>query len=217
VSDYDEIIEKQIIAYYLEYHKNIFVFKIPDYGSRCFNILEDIRCISNANIVKLNNNISWSDLGNIKNIIIRNNEIVLLDNNNSIKNQTKKLKNELSKCTSEYDKEFIESRLAKLENGIATIYVGGITKTEIKEKIMRYVDALNSLEISKKGILLGEGITFLKISNYLSENVISEKIIKEALMSPFDTIFINAGIDNKNIKNSIVNSNYSKIYDFYKD
>ena len=212
--DYDIEIEREVLLYYLQEHKNIYLFKIPDYGSRKEAIIKDISSLSNSKIKNINiENISFSDLGLVDEVIINKNEIVILSNNSTAK-KIKELKKELSSVQDDYEKEFILERLAKLENGIANIYVGGKTKTEIKERLLHFEDCLCALEVANEGIVLGEGIAFLSIINKLKDNNTGFRIMKRVLEIPFDKIMKNAGYDEKIIKEEIIKSNYQKVYNF---
>ena len=208
--DFDETLENEVILYFLQSHKRIFLFKIPDYAKRQDIILEDISAISNSNIINLNyQSVLFNDLGLVNKVLIKENEIIIVGDNN-VENRISKLTLELTKLDSDYDKEFINTSIAKLTKGLATIYVGGITKVEKKEKIMRCYDALNAIEEAKKGVIVGEGITYLKVANVL-EDSIGNNIMKKALLMPFIKIMENSGL-NSDILKDIINSNYEKIY-----
>lgn len=209
-SDYDELIRNNILLYYLQ-NKNIFVFKIPEYGSLKYGIEQDIENIANTKIKMIDfENISFKDLGHVDQLIINKNEIIFINKKVDDK-YLKKLKN-LFLQSSEYEKELLAARISKLENGIATIYVGGNTKIEKKEKMMRFEDALCALEVSKNGILPGEGISLLRISEQLEEKTVGDKIIKKALHVPFKKIMNNIGVSYENIYEQIKKSNFQKIY-----
>ena len=213
--DFNENINNQILLFKLQENRNIFLFKTPDYGSRRIDIEEDLSILSNSIIKDITyENVSFNDLGKVENIIITKNNITIVNDNNNIKRRIKSLKSLLKENISNYDKEFIESRLSYLTKGILYIHVGGKTRTEIKEKMMRYEDALNAISNANEGITYGEGITYLKVSEILNEKIISEKIIKNALQKPFQRIFENAGLNYLNIKKEIVINNYEKIYNF---
>ena len=212
--DYSEEIHNNILSFYIQ-SKNIFLFKIPDYGSRKDAIMKDIKSICDCNIKNLLcDNITYSDLGSCKDIVLSKEEITLINNGKSIRTHINKIENELEGCSNDYEKEFLLNRLSKLKNGIATIYVGGNTKTEIKEKMMRFEDAICALEAAKDGVVLGEGVSFLKISSKLGNQSIGDSIIKKALQAPFNTIIKNVGIEYKLIKNNIEENNFDKVYNF---
>lgn len=208
VEDYDEEVKNDVLLYYLKSNKNIFLFKMPNYGSQKENIISDISSITKSNVKNIDfDNIRFNDLGKLDKIEITKANITLISNNN-IYNYINKLKQELNENKSIYEKELLENRISKLEKGVATIYVGGNTKTEIKEKIMRFEDSLCALDIARKGILLGEGIPLLKISNEINDN-----ILKNSLQQPFIKILENSGYTNyEQIKNEILSSNYQKVF-----
>ena len=211
-NDFDNNIQNEVLLYYLQSNKNIFIFKTPDYGARKGMIEDDIACLTNANAKNLNYETAYfNDLGIANKIIIQRNEIIIINDDPLVNKKIDSLKKELRNAN-DYDKDFIEKRIAKLENGIATIYVGGNTKTEIKEKIMRYEDVLCALETAKKGVIPGEGITLLKISNEFYETNNGDNIMKTVLKSPLKKIVENAGYDYNIIENYILDSKYKCVY-----
>ena len=216
--DFEITVQQELQAYYLTENLPIFLIKINEYPSRREKLEEDIAAITNANIKNIDyEKIYWEDLGNVKNSIFTSEEMIIISKINNKEKLINNLKKEYLSITSEYEKEFLEKRIAKLENGISTIYIGGTTKTEIKEKIMRYEDALCALEASKKGVVAGEGITFLKISSQINPTTIGEKILKETLELPFKTIMENAAITGKSIKERIIKTKYQTIYNFQSE
>ena len=209
-NDYEENVGNDIILYNLKEHKNIYLIKVSDYGTHKYEIMNDISSLSNSKIINLNYDlIDFNNINKVNNVVLKKDEIIIISdeiNNNYINKLKAKIDNK-----NEYEKDFILNRISKLENGITTIYVGGITTTEKREKIMRFEDALCSLNSAKKGICIGEGITFLKISNELN-NSIGEKILKNALKAPFIKILDNSGINYNEIKKIIEESHYKKVY-----
>ena len=215
VDDYDEIVKEEIISYYLHYHKNIFLFKIPDYGSRKEEIVNDICVISNSNLKSIDDEIKFSDLGKVESITITKDEIIFISNND-ITFYKDKLKCQLENTKSTYEREFISNRLSKLENGVATIYVGGITSVEKKEKKMRIEDALNAIDLALSGVIIGEGIPLLEISQTFKSDSIGEEILKKSLEIPFYKIMENVGENTQLRKQEIINNNYKKIFNLNK-
>lgn len=213
--DFDDVLYNEIITYKLQNNKNIFLFKLPDYASRKDAIANDLAMISSSNIKNtFYDNINWNDLGLIDKVIINKNELIFINNNINYKNKINILKEELTKAISDYDKDFLKERISKLENGIATIYVGGITDVEKKEKRMRFEDAINALEIAKKGVIVGEGISYLKVSSILSNTTHGNIILRKALEMPFIKLMENAGENPNLIKGEIIANNYKSIYNF---
>ena len=213
-SDYEERLNQDVLLYYLKHNKNIFLFKLPDYSQIKEAIATDIAILTNTSIKDLSyDSIRFSDLGLANNVVINKEEILIIHNlkDNSRINI---LKQELLKTNSDYDKEFLATRIAKLSKGIATIYIGALTKTEKKEKIMRAEDALFALEITNKGIVAGGGIPLLKISNIIAEENDGDKIIKTAIQAPFKKIVKNSACDYQAIKNYIYNNDFKYIFNY---
>ena len=162
----EDEIRNEVLVYYLN-NKNIFILEQDEYTSHRDKQEEDISYLTNATIKNIDyEEIYTTDLGRTDNIIINSDEIIFLNSNNC-KELINKLNKELELCKSDYEKEFINSRISKLEEGITTIYVGGTTKTEKRERMMRFEDAISALETAKNGITIGEGITYLKVSEIL--------------------------------------------------
>ena len=213
----NEDIKNELLVYYLN-KKNIFIVELEEYASRRDKIEEDIKELSKSIIKNIDyEEVSNNDCGSISSVIIKKDEVILSSDKNTSNKLVNKLKKELDNSNSDYEKDFIYDRLSKLEEGITTIYVGGVTKTSKREKLMRYEDALCALECAKDGISTGEGISYLKVSKQLNDNSIGEQIIKIALEKPFDKILENLGIEKNNIKEEIIKANYEKIYDYQKD
>ena len=208
--DYSDEVKNEIMSYYLNMNKNIFIFKIPGYGSIKNNIEKDISILTDSKTRNIGyEQVSYNDLGFVDNLEINKDSLTLVINKN-MHNYVNKLKNDLEN-SNEYDKELLENRISKLEKGIATIYVGGNTKTEIKEKIMRFEDTLCALDVAKYGIVPGEGLVFLQISES-----INNKILSKSLEAPFIKILNNSGYEYESIKNEIIKSNYKRIFNLEK-
>ena len=213
VEEMEESIKQELLVYYLTNNKNIFIVELEEYGTHREKIEEDISILCDCIIKNVNYEpVNISDLGLVKSISINNEDIILSVDNNRSNELVKIIKEELGNTVSEYEKEFIRTRLSKLEEGIATIYVGGKTKTEKRERLMRFEDALCALEVSKNGVVYGEGITYLKIRDVLNNEDTSDSIMFNSLEKPLEKVLSNLGLDN-NIKKDIINSNYNKIYD----
>lgn len=207
--EYEDTIINDIVLYHFKEHKNIFLFKYPDYGSRKLIIKEDIISLS-----KSNNNLTFDKYyGYLKKVIISKDEIILFSDNN-LKEKVKILNEQLKKTRDDYEKDFIKKRISKLNNGIATIYVGAQTKTERREKLMRFEDALCALNISDEGVVSGEGLPFYEIGSKMIIKNEGDKILKEALLTPINKIFENSGINKEEILEKIKKLNYELIYNF---
>lgn len=112
----------------------------------------------------------------------------------------------------EFQKEMLLNRVAMLHHGFATIYVGGATTTEKREKIMRFEDALCAMEMARTGVVPGGGICFYRVSETIKENCIGNKILKKSLKVPFYQILLNANLSCENIISQIKNENYKILY-----
>lgn len=213
VEDMNEQIKNEILVYYMN-HKNIFIVELEEYSSHRDRQEEDIAYLSSSTIKNIDyEQASFCDLGNIDKIIITQSEVVLFHSKNS-QERINKLQEELKNCLSDYEKEFINERISKLENGITTIYVGGTTKSEKRERLMRFEDAICALESAKGGFVPGEGITYLKVSEKLENKDTASLILKKSLEKPFEKIIENLGLDYKEMKNYIRKNDYGVIYDY---
>lgn len=212
----NEQIKNEILVYYFN-NKNIFVVELEELASHRDKQEEDIKVLTDCSIKNIDyEEISFNDLGYIDSIVLKQEEVILLSDNENNNELINKLKEELN-GTNDYEKEFINSRISKLEEGITTIYIGGVTKSERREKLMRYEDALCALESSKSGVVPGEGITYLRVSKSLESDDTGSLILKKSLEKPFEKVIDNLGLDYKEIKNDIIKSNYSLIYDYKID
>jgi len=208
-SDYDENIERELLAYFNDKPNKIYVFKTPDYGKRKITIENDIAHLSKANIKNVDyEKVYSSDFGKVNKIIVNKNGVIIINDIDAGK-KINEIEQVLDKCEDDYEKEFHMNRLSKFQSGIATVYVGGNSKTEKKELVMRYIDAVSAIDMAYNGVSIGEGITLLKVSHSI-ENT----ILKKALTVPFLKIMENAGENAIGRMNDIENSNFNKIYNF---
>ena len=151
------------------------------------------------------------NLGTCKELIINETDIKIISekcNESYIKSIIETSKN----IKNDFNKEFMQNRINKLKNGKAIIYVGGLTEIEIREKKMRFDDALCAINTLNGGALIGGGITLLKISDKLEENNEGDKIIKQTLTKPVEILIESVGLNSKTIENKIREENYNTIY-----
>ncbi|XBT18718.1 MAG: chaperonin GroEL [Candidatus Shikimatogenerans sp. Tcar] len=187
----------------------IVTVKAPGFGDRKTSILEDISILTGGKFFsdKIGNNIKnikIEDLGKAKKIIVsKDNTIIIngLGSKKKIKNRINNIKNEIKITTSNYDKEKLKERLAKLVGGIAVIYVGANSEIELKEKKDRIEDALNATKAAiEEGIIPGGGIALIRCIKYLNniktnnytENI-GISIVKSILEKPLKQILKNSG------------------------
>ena len=185
--EYDSNFINNIIDLYLNNNIPIILLKSPYYGDEEQITLKELATISNTKIYSNNTKIEYSNLGNLEHISISK-EFTNFKylKNPSVKLYLKSLNNKENKS------EFDIKRIAMLNKGFIEIKVGAQTTTERREKLMRYKDALCSLNIAQKGVAPGGGLTFLKCSLNLNDTTIASNILKEALSAPINQILENA-------------------------
>lgn len=214
----EQTVYEEILSLYLTGSQKILALTIPEYASHREGIEEDLIMISTATIKNVEyEKITTKDLGLITELKIEKETITITFKRESIKKHINDLKLQQKKCHNSYEKDFIEQRLSKLEKGVATIYVGGVTKTEIREKIMRYEDALCAIDHARNGVVVGEGVTFLKIKENLEEKNQGFLILKEAISQPFIKIMDNLGKKAEPIQQQIQKYQYQKVYEYKTD
>ncbi|MCK4340569.1 MAG: chaperonin GroEL [Phycisphaerae bacterium] len=186
--------------------------KAPGFGDRRKSMLEDIAVLTGGtavfedlgiNLEKLEMN----DLGRAKRIIVDKENCTLIEgagDTPDIKGRIEAIKNEIELTTSDYDREKLEERLAKLSGGVAQINVGAATEVEMKEKKARVEDALHACRAAvEEGILPGGGVAVLRIDEALDatykkargDGKTGVEIVRRALRSPIKQIAENAGLD----------------------
>jgi len=215
----------------------IAAIKSPAYGERRKEILEDAAILTGGTVITEQLGYSLEEvtidmLGNAEKINIDKDHTTFINGSgeiDSIKNRIDTIKTQIEKSTSEYDIEKLQERLAKLAGGVAIIYIGASTETELKEKKDRVDDALHATRAAvEEGIVIGGGIAliqtlssleFLKVEN--SDQQLGVDIIKSSIQSPFRTIIDNAGGSPDVIINEILkkggNFGYNARTDEYVD
>jgi chaperonin GroEL len=185
--------------------------KAPGFGDRRKAMLEDIATLTNGTVIseergfKLEN-ATVSYLGSAKKVVIDKDNTTIVEGagkTEDIKKRINEIKVQIDKTTSDYDKEKLQERLAKLSGGVAVLKIGASTEVEMKEKKARVEDALHATRAAvEEGIVAGGGVTFVRAINILEklegENVDQTtgiKIIQKALEEPLRQIVNNAGID----------------------
>jgi len=189
---------------------NCCAVKAPGYGDRRKAMLEDIailtggRAITEDLGIKLEN-ITLDDLGRAKRVTVGKEETTIVEGagkESEIKGRIAQIKRQIEETDSDYDKEKLQERLAKLAGGVAVINVGAATETEMKEKKARVEDALHATRAAvEEGIVPGGGVAFLRCIPKIDEMKLSgdEKvgadIVKRALEEPIRQIVRNAGLE----------------------
>jgi chaperonin GroEL len=190
---------------------NSVAVKAPAFGDRRKAMLEDIAILTKAQLIseekgmKLEN-VTLNDLGRAKKIKVDKENTVIVDGAGSkedIQARIKQVKKQIEDTTSDYDKEKLQERLAKISGGVAVIKVGAATEVELKEKKARVEDALSATKAAvEEGIVPGGGLAILKTQKSLAtlkasnaEEQVGIDIIFKALEAPMRLIADNAGID----------------------
>ncbi len=186
--------------------------KAPGFGDRRKEMLQDIAILTGGKVIteelglKLETT-ELSDLGQAKSIKIDKDNTTIVDgagDKKDIDARVQEIKNQVEKSTSDYDKEKLKERLAKLSGGVAVINIGAITETEMKEKKFRVEDTLAATRAAlEEGIVAGGGIALIEASKVLDadkadlvgDEKVGFQIVKRALEEPIRQIADNAGVD----------------------
>jgi chaperonin GroEL len=189
---------------------NCAAVKAPGYGDRRKAMLEDISILTDAKPIFKDlgvelDAVGIEDLGTAKKVVIDNDNTTIIEGAGSsqgIKGRIEQIKREIDKTTSDYDKEKLQERMAKLTGGIAQINVGAATESEMKEKKSRIEDALHATRAAiEEGILPGGGVALVRASKVLEttklqgDEELGLQIVREAIQVPLKTIVENAGFD----------------------
>lgn len=183
--------------------------KAPGFGDRRKAMMEDIAILTKGELItedlgmKLEN-VSIKSLGTAKRVTISKENTVIVDGNGDKKNiedRVLQIKSQIAETTSDYDKEKLQERLAKLSGGVAVLKVGGATEVEVKERKDRVEDALAATRAAvEEGVVAGGGVTLLHASQLLTKLKVENKdqqagieIVIEALKDPLKQIVENAG------------------------
>ena len=183
--------------------------KAPGFGDRRKAMLEDIAILTGGTMIaedlgiKLEN-ITLNDLGSAKRVVVDKDTTTIVDGAGSkekIEGRVKQIRAQIEETTSDYDREKLQERLAKLIGGVAVIHVGAATETEMKEKKARVEDALNATRAAvEEGIVPGGGTALIRCIDVLDDIKVEDKdenhgvnIIRRALEEPLRQIAYNAG------------------------
>jgi len=194
--------------------------KAPGFGDRREAMLQDIAILTNSKVIseKLGQNLESAtihDLGNAKRVIVTKDNTTIIDGSgekNKIKARVSQIRHEIEESTSDYDKEKLQERLAKLAGGVAVIRVGAATETEMKEKKARVDDALHATRAAvEEGVVPGGGVALirclsaikaLKVDNHVQEMGIN--VIRRAIEFPLRYIVENSGGEPSVVLNKVL-------------
>src|SRR5688572_1064728 len=189
---------------------NVCAVKAPGFGDRRKAMLEDIailtggKCITEDLGIKLEN-IELNDLGRAKSIVVDKENTTIVEGNgksSEIQGRVNQIRRQIEETTSDYDREKLQERLAKLAGGVAVINVGAATETEMKEKKARVEDALHATRAAvEEGIVPGGGVALLRCIGAIDalklggDEQIGVDIVKRAIESPLRALTTNAGVE----------------------
>jgi chaperonin GroEL len=192
--------------------------KAPGFGDRRKAILQDIAVLTGGQVVseelgiKLEN-VSVNDLGKCKTVRIDKDNTTIVDgagNKQDIEGRVRQIRAQIEETTSDYDREKLQERLAKLVGGVAVINIGAATETEMKEKKARVEDALNATRAAvEEGIVPGGGVTLVRCIEALDkvsakgDEKLGIDILRRALEEPLRQIAVNAGLEGSVVINKV--------------
>ncbi len=193
--------------------------KAPGFGDRRKAMLEDIAVLIGGKVIseeagfKLENAV-MSDLGTAKKVTIDKDDTTIVEGageKEAIKARINQIRKQIEDTTSDYDREKLQERLAKLAGGVAVINVGAATETEMKEKKARVEDALHATRAAvEEGIVPGGGVSLLRAIKGLDnvetdeEEMVGVKIVRKALEEPIRQISENAGFEGSVVVNKVI-------------
>ena len=213
---------------------NVVAVKAPGYGDRRKDMLKDIAVLTGGTVISEELGLELKDatlasLGRAKSVKVQKENTVIVDGQGSkadIDNRVAQIKAQLSETTSEFDKEKLQERLAKLSGGVAVIRVGAATETEMKEAKLRMEDALNATRAAvEEGIIAGGGSAYIHASKEVAKLVATlegdertgAKIILKALEAPLFRIVENAGLEGSVVVNKVRESSVGVGFDAYRE
>jgi chaperonin GroEL len=210
--------------------------KAPGFGDRRKAMLQDIAILTNGQVISEDlgiklENITLNDLGKAKRVTIDKDNTTVVEGEGSadkIQGRIKQIKAQIEDTTSDYDREKLQERLAKLAGGVAVIKVGAATETEMKEKKARVEDAMHATRAAvEEGIVPGGGVALLRAIPKLEalelggDQQIGANIIKRALEEPIRQIANNAGLEGsvvvQKVKDMGTNEGFDAASEQYSD
>jgi chaperonin GroEL len=198
---------------------NVAAVKAPGFGDRRKELLQDIAILTGGKVISEDlgiklENVKVEDLGRAKKVTINKDNTIIIDgagDTDALKARVKTLRAQIEESSSDYDREKLQERLAKLVGGVAVIRVGAATETELKEKKARVEDAMNATRAAvEEGIVAGGGVALIRAAKVLDKFIIFEEdedgettgdhdeqigvnIVRRALEEPLRQIVQNAG------------------------
>ena len=213
---------------------NVVAVKAPGYGDRRKEMLKDIATLTGGQVISEELGMELKDttmdqLGRAKSVKVQKENTVIVDgmgDKNAIADRVAQIKAQIEETTSDFDREKLQERLAKLAGGVAVIRVGAATETEMKEAKLRMEDALNATRAAvEEGIIGGGGSAYIHVSKKVKEfaetlegdEKTGAKIILKALEAPLAQIAKNAGLEGAVIVNKVRESEVGTGFDAYNE
>ncbi|MBS6063493.1 chaperonin GroEL [Criibacterium bergeronii] len=217
---------------------DVVAVKAPGFGDRRKEMLQDIAILTGGKVIseELGYDIKETTmemLGSAATVKVTKENTTIVDGageKSAIEERVEQIKHQIEETTSEFDKEKLQERLAKLSGGVAVIQVGAATETELKEKKLRIEDALNATRAAvEEGIVAGGGVALIEamkavekaLENETAEVKVGMQIIAKALGEPLKQIAINAGLEGavivENVKKSATNQGFDALHEEYVD
>jgi chaperonin GroEL len=217
---------------------NVVAVKAPGFGDRRKAILEDIAVLTGGRLltedlgIKLEN-VTIADLGKAKRIVVGKENTTIVEGSgksSDIQARVKQIRRQIEETTSDYDKEKLQERLAKLAGGVAVINVGATTEAEMKEKKQRVEDALHATRAAvAEGIVSGGGVALLRTAKAVDAAIaalegdekLGAQIIRRAVESPLKQLCFNAGVEGAVVVQQVLaskgNNGYNVATGAYED
>ena len=213
---------------------NVVAVKAPGYGDRRKEMLQDIAILTGGQVISEElgfdlKETTLEQLGRAKSVKVQKENTVIVDgcgDKKAIEDRIAQIKKAIEETTSEFDKEKLQERLAKLAGGVAVIRVGAATETEMKEAKLRMEDALNATRAAvEEGIIAGGGSAYIHASKEVAklteelegDEKTGAKIILKALEAPLHQIAANAGLEGAVIVNKVRESDPGVGFDAYAE
>jgi chaperonin GroEL len=190
---------------------NVCAVKAPGFGDRRKALLEDIAVLTGGKFISEDlgiklETVELADLGRAKTVVVDKENTTIVEGNgknSDIQGRVNQIRRQIEETTSDYDREKLQERLAKLAGGVAVINVGAATETEMKEKKMRVEDALHATRAAvEEGIVAGGGVALLRcipaieaVKGANEDEVIGVGIVKRAVEAPLRLLAQNAGVE----------------------
>ena len=213
---------------------NVVAVKAPGYGDRRKDMLQDIAILTGGTVISSElgyelKDASIEQLGRAKSVKVTKDNTTIVDGEGekqAIEERVNVIKTQLAETTSEFDKEKLQERLAKLAGGVAVIRVGAATETEMKEAKLRLEDALNATRAAvEEGIISGGGAAYVHATKKVAEladtlegdEKTGAQIVCKAMTAPLFHIAANAGLEGAVIVNKVMESDDTVGFDAYKE